>query len=95
MNQRFLGNENKLKRILESMGFEVARDYSISGNIVSIFLPQEKVGFEFDGPMHFRKRDAGRDKRILEESGIKIMRITEKDLHDKDLQENILEWMSE
>jgi hypothetical protein len=46
---------------------------------------------EFDGPLHGKRRDAKRDKIILEQFGIKIMRV--KDLKDPELFGSLMEFL--
>ena len=95
IKRRFTKGQMRLQKLLESMGFETILEHPVGDYTIDIFLSSgENAGFEFDGPWHFAKRDKNRDRRIKDEFGIPIMRITEKDLAKEDLREEILEWLS-
>jgi very-short-patch-repair endonuclease len=99
---RFTAGQLKLQHIIESIGLETILEKMIGGYIVDIYLPEFEVtsedkiisgkAVEFDGPFHHKKRDNKRDNYLLNEFGVKILRV--KDVNDPDLKAKIEEFLN-
>ena len=60
---------------LSQLGIAYVEEYSVEPYSLDIFIPEINLGVEIDGPSHSPKKDALRDKKILEEYEVKIIRI--------------------
>ncbi len=49
------------------------------------------MAFEYDGPMHSKKRDSKRDQYLFNHYGLRIMRVT--DLKDPSLKQSIIDFV--
>jgi very-short-patch-repair endonuclease len=90
---RYTKGQLALQKIIEKeIGLQTILEYPVGDYSLDIFLPElGDRAVEFDGPLHGKRRDAKRDQIILEQSGIKIMRV--KDLKDPDLLESLREFL--
>lgn len=71
--------------LVEVMGFIVEDEYPAGPYSIDCYVEEVHAGFEYDGkdfhsPTKRRRRDEDRDRWILEELGIPIMRVTDEDL---------------
>ena len=89
--RNYTAGQLKLEKILKSMGFQTVLEYPVDQYKLDVFLPNYNIGFEYDGPFHWKKRDQKRDAQIKEKHDIMIMRVT--DVNDKDLKEKILHFI--
>lgn len=73
----------KLAKILNQLGFETTLEYRLGPYYVDVWVGELGVALEFEGPIHGlrKKRDAERDKELLETYGVsKVIHLTEKDI---------------
>ena len=87
--KRFTKGQIFLERILNKLGFQTVLEYSVGLYYIDIFVPELNLGIEFEGMGHFKRRDAKRDKEIFNNSGIRIARIKQKQLNERDIQKII------
>ena len=89
----------RLEKLLNQLGFETILEYRLGPYSVDIFLAEQGIAVEFDGPSHGlrKKKDAERDKELVETYRVsKVIRITEKDLATSaQLKERILTALSD
>ena len=70
----------KLVEIIQQIGFEVLAEYAVGPYMLDCWLPEFWAGIEVDGPGHFKKRDATRDKNLMDRYCIPILRVTDVDV---------------
>jgi very-short-patch-repair endonuclease len=90
----FSGNITKchqrLHDILAGLGFKVVDNADFEPYKIDCYVDELHLGFEADGiGYHWKRRDAKRDAFILENYRVKILRITDKDLLNKKMQEDV------
>ena len=92
--KKFTDGAERLEKFINEMGFETIPEYTVGQYSIDIYLPEFNLGVEYDGPMHgmSKKRDQKRDKEILDEHGIAIMRVRQ---ITPDLNDAILEFIQE
>ena len=90
IKKRYTEGQIKLQGIIESLGFETILEKKFGDYFIDIFLPEIGKGIEWDSIGHYKKRDNKRDKILLNEYDIPVLRIT--DLKDKELGKKILEF---
>jgi len=88
MSAEFSGNitkcHQKLHDILNDMGFTVIDNAEFDLYRIDCFVDEINTGFEADGVgYHWKKRDAKRDEYLLNKFGVKIFRVSDKDLTTK------------
>lgn len=84
------GGHRKLHALLEAMDYVVEDEHSAPPYSIDCYLPEVNVGVEYDGkPFHSggvkQAKDSLRDRTILEEYGIPIIRTSAIDLQVKNL----------
>jgi len=84
---KYTAGQMKLEKIVNDLGFQTVLEYEVGSYSLDLFIPEMHVGIEFDGPFHWKKRDAKRDAIIFEMEGISILRIS--DIKDKALKSKI------
>lgn len=89
-----------LHAILKEMGFQVVDEYTVLDYSIDCYVSEVNLGFEADGKLyHWKTRDTIRDAKILEASGIKILRLPESELNAVkqhcELRRRIVEFMVE
>ena len=89
--KRFTKGQLKLEKLLNTLGFQTVLEYEAGQYFIDIYIPEISLGVEFDGMGHFKRRDVKRDKEILDNLGIKIIRIKERELNEKAIQDKINE----
>ena len=84
-----------LRNIMEKLGFIVQEEKEVFPYLIDCFVPELRLGFELDGPYHIGKsRDLNRDEFILDNYGIKILRVKQKELKDvKKVEKKIIEFI--
>jgi very-short-patch-repair endonuclease len=87
---RFTKGQLQLEKIIKEVGLETILEYERGPYKIDIFCNEVNKGFEYDGIGHHKNRDKKRDQYILDNFGIKIMRVT--DLKDPDLKAKIKEF---
>ena len=87
--------QKKLRMLVESLGFRVEEEKKFYPYYVDVYIQEVNVGVELDGPYHIGKsRDLNRDKFILDNYGIKILRVKQKELKDvKKVEKKIIEFI--
>lgn len=82
----------KLEKILNGLGFSTVLELEIDNYRVDVFVPELNTAFEYDGKgFHMKKRDKVRDAAIKASSGIKVIRVTDKNLNPEYLKQRIAE----
>lgn len=77
----------RLLQVLTDLGLEVRAERAFGPYCVDVYCEEVHVAFEFDGPMHNRTQDEKRDRWLLEEAGLPVMRLTARDLGGRHLEE--------
>lgn len=62
-------------RWLTEAGIAYTTEYPVGQWSLDIYIVEANLGIEIDGPQHSPRKDAERDQKIFEESGISITRI--------------------
>jgi len=88
---RFTKGQLKIDKILKEAGFFTEMEYPVGSYRLDIFLPSFDIGIEYDGIMHWKKRDEKRDAFIKKEAKIDIIRITDKNLKKEYIIDSIKE----
>lgn len=74
----------RLRDLLTRAGFWVQDELQVGKYRIDCYLQEVHLGFEADGRLHHTRtakmRDRARDEWILDNSGIIIMRLTDRDL---------------
>jgi hypothetical protein len=88
--RKFYGRKGKneefiLDNIEQQIGFEILRDYSVSGKWLDGYIPQLKLGLEVDEKYHDNRKiqDFIRDEKIKQKLGCNIIRINENEFLSK------------
>jgi len=75
--------QTKLMKMIEDLGLDVVEEYPVGPYKIDIYCHTFKLGFEADGKFyHGWKRDERRDKWILDNFGIPILRIKDTEILD-------------
>ena len=65
----------KLVEWISALGILYMEEYEVGNYNLDIYLQELNLGVEVDGPQHNRKKDEIRDKNIMKNWGISIVRI--------------------
>lgn len=84
----------RLHDILVQIGLAVEDEVRFGKYKVDCYVPEIHMAFEYDGPLHFRpsqkRKDIQRDKELLEDFKLPIMRVVEKDFQTEELIDRIM-----
>lgn len=83
----FTAGHRRLLRMLDGIGLDVQAERGFGPYCVDAYCVEVHVAFEFDGPLHSRTRDVKRDRWLLEEAGLPVMRLTAGDVGGRHMEE--------
>ena len=69
------GYHATVTRWLSERGVSYVEEYAAGPYTLDIYIPDQRLGVEIDGPQHNRRADFERDKLILDRLYIRIVRI--------------------
>lgn len=72
------GPHRRIEKILDNMGIAYMSEYPIPPYTIDIFLTEWKLAVEVDGPLHNKRKDATRDRWLLEYHNTPTLRINAK-----------------
>ena len=91
---RFTKGQLQLEKIINNLGLGTILEYEVGNYKIDVLIADTmKHGIEYDGIGHHKNRDKKRDQWILDNFGIKILRI--KNLKDLDLISTIKNFIDE
>ena len=91
------GCHKKLHEMLSSLGFQVRDNAEYGPYKIDCYCNELYLGFEADGtPYHkFKKKDLKRDQTIFDAFGIKILRLSDKEISKTEQAKNkIMEFIN-
>lgn len=88
----FMPNQAVVERWLNEAGYESSQERVIGRHTIDIFLDRKNIGIEVDGPWHYHKRDAKRDKELLDKFGVRIFRIKDEDVFESNKEQIMKEF---
>lgn len=86
----------RLHNLLVGMGLQVEDERSCGRYVIDCYVPEVHLGFEFDGSNYHssvlqRRRDEERDRAILAEAGLPLLRVTEREMRRAGGREAVME----
>jgi very-short-patch-repair endonuclease len=72
------GIHRRLLAAVNACGFHTEVEEPFGPYAVDIYVPEIKMAFEADGPMHSKRRDAQRDAVLLAEYGVRVERFKQR-----------------
>ena len=94
-NKQRSGFARKIEKILSDLGLAFMPEEPFPPYSVDIYLSEWHIGIEADGPLHNARKDEKRDAYLLEEYGLSILRIPQKNFRTEDAKEAILGFIDE
>jgi very-short-patch-repair endonuclease len=67
-------------RARQFFGYKFRRQDVIGFRVVDLFCPARGLAVEIDGDTHEHERDLARDRRMLREFGLRVVRFTNEDV---------------
>lgn len=79
----------RLIRIVNELELEHREEEQFGKYFIDVYLPEFHIGLEADGPRHLRNYDNKRDKELMKEHFLPVMRIKDVEMGTSSKRENV------